>query len=448
MFNLLLLAPFTATLLALSAAASYVLPVDKLQAIKISLHGYGASDLCHVEQEPDLPDAHFQSVVFSVPFPNSPWGANESEYLQLKLGVGKCATCFDVGFEGTKPEPYPKHLYHSYAQDSSDSIHVAEITISDFPDGTTASDRTGDLHFTIPSVDDQLLDKPLAFIVTWNFDKPNQRLGRLVYEPASQVIEFAEVKEFPGYPLVPPMPPNRICEQARELKLLGHDNVTQYTSFAVICEGCFRSTYNAPDSLIFSLEPQPQTKPDEFEFELNGIPQSIMYKGWCHTRDGGCRLRVEAPDAFNVMHTIDIMSNGHRTVVEEDYSELGSISASEEFTVRFWIYSIDGKPPPQHVSFTGRWDLLHKAKKRTPRWQSLVLEPTAIWFPWTGERVDAKDASDTLKPQARVGWTGPRTPLISSFQTMQGSSLALKALLILVGYLAGSATSSRFRRRR
>jgi hypothetical protein len=125
-----------------------------------------------------------------------------------------------VVFEGTKPEPYPKHFYHPYTQDSSDSIHVAEITISEFPDGTTANDHTGDLHFTIPSVDHQLLDKPLAFIVSWNFDKPKQRLGRLVYEPAPQVIEFAELEQFPGYPQIPPLPPKRICEQARELKLL------------------------------------------------------------------------------------------------------------------------------------------------------------------------------------------------------------------------------------
>jgi hypothetical protein len=200
-------------------------------------------------------------------------------------------------------------------------------------------------------------------------------------------------------------------------------------------------------SQTFSLQPQPQTKPDEFEFLLNGIPQSILYKGWCHTHDGGCRLRVEAPDAFNVMHTLDIMSNGLLRVVKEDYSELGSINPAEAFTVRFWIYSIDGEPPPEHVSFSAQWGLLHKAKKRTPRWESLVLEPRPIWFPWLGKQVDAKDASDTLKPQATVGWTGPRTPLISSFQTKQGSSMALKAALILVGFLAGTAASGRFRRR-
>jgi hypothetical protein len=71
-------------------------------------------------------------------------------------------------------------------------------------------------------VDHQLLDKPLAFIISWNFDKPKQRLGRLVYEPAPHVIEFVELEQFPVYPEVPPLPPNRICEQSRELKLLGY----------------------------------------------------------------------------------------------------------------------------------------------------------------------------------------------------------------------------------
>ena len=55
MFNLLLLAALTATLLALPAAASYILPVDNLQAIKISLNGYGMSELYRIEQEPDSP---------------------------------------------------------------------------------------------------------------------------------------------------------------------------------------------------------------------------------------------------------------------------------------------------------------------------------------------------------------------------------------------------------
>jgi hypothetical protein len=130
-----------------------------------------------------------------------------------------------VVFEKEKPEPYPKHFYHPYTQDSSGYIHLAEVTISEFPDETTANDHTGDLHFTIPSMDHQPLNKPLAFIVTWNFNKPNQRLGRLVYEPAPQVIEFAELEEFPNYPQ---LMPNRICEQSRELMLLEHGMLIRF----------------------------------------------------------------------------------------------------------------------------------------------------------------------------------------------------------------------------
>jgi hypothetical protein len=69
MFNLLLLAALTATLLALPAAASYVLPVDNLQAIKITLHGYGTFELYRIEQEPNFPDARFQSLIFQRPVP-------------------------------------------------------------------------------------------------------------------------------------------------------------------------------------------------------------------------------------------------------------------------------------------------------------------------------------------------------------------------------------------
>ena len=141
------------------------------------------------------------------------------------------------------------------------------------------------------------------------------------------------------------------------------------------------------------------------------------------------------------------MLNGHRTVVEEDYSELGAINPSETFTVSFWIYSIDGKPPSEHVSLIGQWDLLYKVDKRIPRWQSLVLEPTPIRFPRHGERFDMKEASDTLKPMAAVPRTGPRIPPIAtSFQTKQSSSMTLNALLILVVFLAVAVTSRCFRR--
>ena len=113
------------------------------------------------------------------------------------------------------------------------------------------------------------------------------------------------------------------------------------------------------------------------------------------------------------------MLNGHHKVTEEDYSELGSIPASEKFTVGFWMYSIDGKPPSEHVSFSGQWDLLHKINKRIPRLCSLVLEPT------------------------------PRiSPIATSFQTKQCSSMIFNALLILVAFLAGTVTSGHFRRRR
>jgi hypothetical protein len=128
------------------------------------------------------------------------------------------------------------------------------------------------------------------------------------------------------------------------------------------------------------------------------------------------------------MHTIDFVLNGHRKVVEEDYSELGSINHSETFIVRFWIYSIDEKPLSEHVSFSGQWDLLYTVDKRIPRLQILVLEPA---------------------PVAAFGWTGPRIPsIVTSFQTKQSSSKTFIGLLILVAFLAGTATSGRFRRRR
>jgi hypothetical protein len=49
MLNLFFLTALTATALALLATASYVLPVDNLQAVKISLSGYGMSELCRIE---------------------------------------------------------------------------------------------------------------------------------------------------------------------------------------------------------------------------------------------------------------------------------------------------------------------------------------------------------------------------------------------------------------
>lgn len=50
MLNLLLLTALTATALALPATASYILPVDNLQAIKMSLPGYGMSELYRINQ--------------------------------------------------------------------------------------------------------------------------------------------------------------------------------------------------------------------------------------------------------------------------------------------------------------------------------------------------------------------------------------------------------------
>lgn len=166
-----------------------------------------------------------------------------------------------------------------------------------------------------------------------------------------------------------------------------------------------------------------------------------MYETRGAIYEGGNRLRVEAPDGFDVMHTIDFTLNAHHKVVKEEYSELGSIGASETFTVSFSISLIDGKPPSERVSFSGQWDLLHKVNKGIPQWQSLVLEPTPIWFPILTE------ASDTLKPLATAGWTGPRIPLISTLRTAQCSRMTLNALLIFVGFLAGRATSTRFRSR-
>ena len=113
------------------------------------------------------------------------------------------------------------------------------------------------------------------------------------------------------------------------------------------------------------------------------------------------------------------------------------------------MYSIDGKPPSERVSFSGQWDLLYKVDERIPRWQSLVLEPTPIRFPGLGERSDIKDASDTLKSLAAVPWAGPRIPPIAaSFETKQSSSMTLNALLLLVIFLAVAATSRCLRRRR
>lgn len=157
-------------------------------------------------------------------------------------------------------------------------------------------------------------------------------------------------------------------------------------------------------------------------------------------------MGVEAPDEFDVMHTVDFVHNGNQKVIEEEDSQRGSISPLKKFTVRFWISLIDGEPPSERVSFSGQWDLLHKVDQR-PQWQSLVLEPTPIWFPWLGDRFDVKGASDTLKDLATVGWAGPRSPLVSTFQTMQCSSMTLKAVLILVGFLIGRATAGRFRSR-
>ncbi|OAP55718.1 hypothetical protein AYL99_09870 [Fonsecaea erecta] len=439
----LLLAVLGATLLVVTVTASYVLPVDNIDTIKISLYNY---------------DFGFQSMKFKLPFPNSPWGANETEYLQFKLGVGTCPTCFDVVWDGTRPEPYPKHFYHPYTQDSSGAIHVAEVTISDFPRDTTVEDDTGDLHFAIISVDHQPLDKPLAFIVSWNFQKPKQRLGRLVYAPAPQIIKFAEFDAFPTYPPVPPLMPNRTCTQAKELQLLEHDEKTQNATFAVTCAGCFNSTYNAPDSLTFSLQPQPQPQtinPDgDFTFVLNGVPEAIMYKGgYCHTRDGGCRLRVPAPDALGAIHTVDFMLSSRRQVVRGEDSELGYISPSDTFTVHFWIIALDGmsRQPPlvaEQVAFSAQWDLLYRVDGgRIPRWESLAMDPTPIRFPWPwpakGGRLGRPNLPATGGGGGGGGRTGPRVPLTSP---LLGPNMASQGVLVVVGFVMGVATSSYLRR--
>lgn len=179
------------------------------------------------------------------------------------------------------------------------------------------------------------------------------------------------------------------------------------------------------------------------------MSQSILYNSRGVTYHRGYRLRVKAPDDFGVMHTIDFVLNGYHKVVEEMYSELGSINPSETLSVRFWMDSIDGQTPSEHVSFSGQWDLLYKVNKKIPRWQSLELEPTPIWFPRSGEQSHIKEASETLKALAAVGWTGPQiTPDAISFQTKQCSSMTLNAFLMLAAFLAGTATSGRYRRRR
>ena len=50
MLDLLLLTVLAATLLALPTSASYVLPVDNLQAIKMSWSYYSMSELYRIEQ--------------------------------------------------------------------------------------------------------------------------------------------------------------------------------------------------------------------------------------------------------------------------------------------------------------------------------------------------------------------------------------------------------------
>ena len=45
----LLLTVLMVTVLVLPTAARYALPVDNLQAIKLSLYGYGMSELYHME---------------------------------------------------------------------------------------------------------------------------------------------------------------------------------------------------------------------------------------------------------------------------------------------------------------------------------------------------------------------------------------------------------------
>ena len=217
--------------------------------------------------------------------------------------------------------------------------------------------------------------------------------------------------------------------------------------------------------------------PNEFKLVLNGIPKSINYAGSCASHDGGCRLHIDAPDDFGVPHTTDFLLKAHRQVVHEDYSELGMIYPSDTFTVSFWMYSIDGKPPSEHVSFSGSWDLLYLPDKGIPPWLNLVLEPNPIRFPQHGESFDIKEASDTPKPLAIVGTISSRMrpmatpfptkectpekplavvgsissripPTAGSFQQLQCSSMTLNALLILIVFLAGMATSNCFLRRR
>ena len=129
-------------------------------------------------------------------------------------------------------------------------------------------------------------------------------------------------------------------------------------------------------------------------------------------------------------------------MVEEEDSELGYISPSATFTVRFQITSIEGKPPSYYdIGFSSQWDLLHKFNKQIPRWQSLALEPASVPFPRHGERIDSKEAANTLEPLLAVGRIG-------CFQTKQCSSMTLNAFLMLAAFLAGTATSGRYRRRR
>ncbi|KIX97473.1 uncharacterized protein Z520_06925 [Fonsecaea multimorphosa CBS 102226] len=390
----LLLAAMGATLLVLPQADSYVLPVDNIETIKMSLYNYGVG---------------FQSMLFRIPFPNSPWGPT-------------IPSICDSGSES--------------GHDSLDAIHVAEVTISDFPPDTTADDETGDLHFAITSVDHQPLDKPLGFIVTWNFHKPMQRLGRLAYEPALQVIDFAKSDVTPTHPIVPPLVPNRTCSQAKEVQVLEHDKKTQNTTIALTCQGCFNFTYNSPNSLTFSLQPLPQAGPEEA-----GVAPT--------TADAD--PRVQAPDAFGVMHTVDFLLASHRSVVEADYSELGSISPQDHFTVSFWIIAIDGhsqQPPRQHVRFIATWDLLTQVDRRTPRWSSLEISPTQIRFPDPDIRLPASPIVPfRSKGGRKPGLSGSQVPLGSGLRTQQGSSLAVKALLVLAGFLAGIAVPSRPRRR-
>ncbi|OQU96175.1 hypothetical protein CLAIMM_02289 [Cladophialophora immunda] len=421
MLNLLLLAAMTATLLALPATGNFVLPVDNLEAIKLPFYYY---------------DIHSQKMRFGLPFPNNPWGANGTEILQLDLKLGNCPRCFDVAWVGTTPVPYPKHFYHPYTLDSSGAMHVAGISIGDFPRGTTADDETGDLPFAITSVDHQPLDKPLAFSVTWNFQKPKQRLGRLVYQPEPQVIEFAEFDNVLDYLPPPPLEPNRTCPPLREMKLLEYEEKTQKAVFTLICEDCFRSAFNAPDSLIFSVQPQPQPKVGAFSFLLNNVSETIKVQGSNH--------RAYAPDALGVVHTLDLSLSYERFVVAEDYSELGSINGADLFILDFWILAIDGKrPSSERVTFQAKWDLLGQIDRRIPRWESLQLkvETTAIRFPFPKNRKGLG---------APPGRAASRVSLMSPPQTTtQGStSLPFSALLILVGFVAGLAIPRRPGRRR